>query len=242
MKSKLSDMSFLAKNNELRSHVPTTRPYTQSAIDHMLEHHSIVYVKPDCSLKGIGVIRIDKKPEHYILRVQDTKKSSTHLDLTSLWNTLNRVKRKQSYIIQQGICSVTVSEKPFDVRVHLIRVEGKWHVGGMIGKVAPKENIVTNGSAGAFPALIDDLLTSNLGLTLNETTDLKNQLKTVSINAAKTMNTKYPHWCEFGLDVGIDANRNVWIYEINTLPGATGFKEIDRPSYHRIRSLRKRAS
>lgn len=243
MKSKLSDISYLAKDKALCPHVPTTRPYSQFWLKQMLKNHSIIYVKPDSSLKGIGVMRIDKKQNrYYILRVQDTKKSTTHSDLDSLWNTLNRVKRKQSYIIQQGISSITVSEKPFDVRVHLLRVNGNWLVGGMIGKIAPKENIVTNGSAGAIPALIDNLLRTNLRLTPEETAELKYQLKTVSINAAKAMEAKNPRWCEYGLDVGIDRHRNVWIYEMNTTPGATGFKEIDQKSYLRICSLRKRAS
>lgn len=187
-------------------------------------------------------MRIDKKQNHYLLRVQDTQKSTIHANLTSLWNTLDRLKRKQPYIIQQGISSLTVSENPFDVRVHILRVGGKWVTGGIIGKIAPKKNIVTNGSAGAHPSLIDNLLRVHLGLALDEATALKKQLQTVSIHAAKALEAKNPKWCEYGLDVGIDANRNVWIYEMNTLPGATGFQEIDQKSYLRICALRKLAS
>jgi len=66
----------------------------------------------------------------------------------------NHVKRRKSYIIQQGTPKSHRIRKPFDVRVFISRGGGEYRSEVAIGKVAPKSNIiVTNGSAGAkFPA------------------------------------------------------------------------------------------
>lgn len=242
MKSKLSDFSYLTKNPRLRPHIPVTRPFNENIFHQMLENHSILYIKPDNSLKGHGIIRIDKNDKNYILRVQDTQKYYTFSTTASLWNAINQAKRKQSYIIQQGILSLTSAGKPFDVRVHLVRVNETWHVGGLVAKLANKKSIVTNGAHGAAATQIDDLLKSHLNCSLSEASDVKNQLKRVSLNAVKALRAKNPKWWEYGLDIGIDEDRQPWIYEMNTLPALTGFREIDPSAYNRILTLRKLAS
>lgn len=242
MKSKLSDFSYLIKDPKLLPHIPTTRPFKEEWLTRMLENYSILYIKPDNSLKGRGVIRIDNNMDNYTMRVQDTKKTYTYSTISDLWKGINRVKRKQSYIIQQGITSLTTEGKPFDVRAHLVRVGGTWHVGGLVAKLAMKKSIVTNGAHGAVATQIDDLLISHLACSPEKAKEIKEQLKRVALNAAKAMKAKNPGWCQYGLDIGIDGSRNVWIYEMNTLPALTGFREIDLSAYRRIRSLLERAS
>lgn len=242
MKSKLSDFSYLTKNPKLRPHIPETHPFREDLLYQMLEGHSILYIKPDNSLKGRGIIRVDKNAESYSLRVQDTQKIFTIEHASSLWSAIKQVKRKQSYIIQQGIPSLTTRGKPFDVRAHLVRVDGTWYVGGLVAKLAKKKSIVTNGAHGAVATHIDDLLTSHLDCSSSEAKEVKNQLRRVSLNAVKALRYKNFGWWEYGLDIGIDKNLHPWIYETNTLPALTGFREIDQAAYRRIRSLRQRAS
>lgn len=239
-RGKLRDFTTLLQNDELVPHIPETRSLTTEWLNKMLLDYPILYIKPDNSSQGVGIIRIDRMGEHsYMLRSIDTKHYSFHQHSHTIMATINRLRRKQHYIVQQGITSATQINYPFDIRIHVLKADNVWTLGGMIGKVAKKKSIVTNACQGAIPTHIDTLLTKFRSYSEEESKAIKTTLEKVAIDVANEMGKKHPNWKEFGLDVGIDQENHIWIYEVNFKPGCLLFRNIDQPAYLQIRSLQK---
>lgn len=237
-RDKLRDFNTLIENQELVPHIPKTRLLTTEWMIEMLHDHPILYIKPTSASQGMGIMRVDRMGESsYMLR--DTQRFSFYQDISDLTEAVFQLKRKQSYLIQQGIISVTQLNYPFDIRAHVIKVNGVWTFGGMIGKVAKKKSIITNASQGAVPTHIDTILTNFRGLNEEQSEEVKTKIRRIALDAAQEMDKKHPKWSEFGLDIGIDEGNHIWIYEINFRPGFILFRYIDQPAYLFIHSLRK---
>jgi hypothetical protein len=120
----------------------------------------------------------------------------------------------------------------------LLRIQGKWEIGAIIGRVATKRGVATNAYSGGIPVPIYPLLKNHLGLNEEERERYIEQLSTLSLEATQTFARVYPKWTEFGLDIGMDERGHLWIYEINIKPGMLVFRK-DRPSYERIMKMKK---
>lgn len=241
--SKLDNCQILRQNKKIGPYIPETLPLSQESLSHMLRHFPFVYLKPDNSCQGKGIMRIDQLPSgEFLLRTRDTRSTSVHFHLPQLWSGISKNKIDRPYIIQQGINSVTLTGHLFDIRVHLMRIKGKWRVAGIVGRVAPRKSIVTNAYSGGISKHVEDLLTDDLGYNPRRAENTIEELCTISKQATKTMSRAYPKWSEFGLDIGIDTFNNIWIYEINIKPGTLVFKNLDRETFRHILNLRKKAS
>lgn len=242
-RGKLRDFNTLLQNKQLQPHIPETRSLTIEWLDKMLHQYPILYIKPDDSSQGVGIIRIDRAGEHSVmLRSIDTKHFSFHQNVKSLFTTINKLRRKQHYIIQQGITSTTQLYFPFDIRIHVLKVNDSWTVGGMIGKVAKRKSIVTNASQGAVPTHIDTVLNHFRGYSEEQSQAVKAAMEKITLDVATEMGKKHTDWKEFGLDIGIDQENHIWIYEVNFKPGCLLFRNIDQPAYLHIRNLQKQIS
>lgn len=185
---------------------------------------------------------MDRIPrDQYLVRIRDTGTSSRCSNLSKVWSLFQRVRMKRAYVIQQGIESVNLEGRPFDVRAHAMRVGGKWQVIGLVGRIAPAKSIVTNRHSGGKPRYIEDLLTRDLGYSPRTKKKAIHTMYRLALYSSRTISRAYPRWYEFGVDLGIDPQHNVWIYEVNIGPGITSFRQVDQPTYQRILSLRKKA-
>src|SRR6185437_16123230 len=85
-----------------------------------------------------------------------------HLTTQSLMTRINKLRWPTPYLIQQGIKSITKTGQPFDIRVHLLRVNKKWIVVGAVGRVAPLGQIVSTGCRGEKSYRLETLFTRQL--------------------------------------------------------------------------------
>jgi hypothetical protein len=111
----------------------------------------------------------------------------------------------------------------------------------MVARIADRESIVTNTYSKGISTYVDTLLMRDRGLTFHQTNLIIEKLKSLSLDATRHMSRHYPKWSEFGLDIGMDENDQLWIYEINITPGALVFKNLSPESLTRILRLRKLA-
>jgi glutathione synthase/RimK-type ligase-like ATP-grasp enzyme len=51
------------------------------------------------------------------------------------------------------------------------------------------------------------------------------------------MDASGEHFAEFGIDIAIDTNKNLWLIEANVFPSFKGFKKMDRDTYLSIRYM-----
>lgn len=240
--SKIGNATLLQNHESIASHIPRTQPFTQSNLQTMLEEFPIVYIKPNDSAQGKGILRVDVRFNgSYLLRSRDVDDRWNHKDFSNLWDHVNQLKHPRSYIIQQGISSITKQGNPFDIRVHMTRVNRKWIIAGMVGRMAPIDGIVTNYFLEGPTTYVSNLLTGPLQLSSNQANSLIQEIKTLSLATTKIISSSYPKWNEFGLDIGIDTAQKLWIYEVNITPGASVFQKLNYQSFLRIMQLRKQA-
>lgn len=239
--SKLNNASLLLQYKQTSSHIPQTQLLTQTNLQMMLQSFPFVYLKPNDSAQGKGILRIDHNEDEYTLRSRDNDVTATHESFSNLWEDIHQKKRKRMYLIQQGILSVTKEGNPFDIRVHLARIQGNWIVAGIVGRLANKDSIVTNAYSGGISRHVHELLEEELHLSPIQSSRLIDQLQSLSLNATKITSQMYPKWPEFGLDIGLDTNLHPWIYEINITPGGKVFKNLDRKTYLHILRLHRQA-
>lgn len=240
--SKIGNAALLLKNAETAKHIPKTEAFTRANLSSMLQEFPSVYIKPNDSAQGKGILRVDLQSNgSYMLRSRDVDGAWFDTDFNQLWLQLNRMKLKRYYLLQQGISSITKAGNPFDIRVHMTRIKGTWIIAGMVGRLAPMESIVTNYFLEGPSTYVSELLTTQLYLSSNKAEEMITQLKSLSLQATQIISSAYPKWSEFGLDIGIDSSNHLWIYEINITPGASVFQKINYKSYLRILNLRKRA-
>lgn len=239
--SKLNNAMLLLQHRSTSDYIPRTQLLTRSALSRMLQTFPTVYLKPNDSAQGKGILRVDRDTSEYLLRSRDTKAISTHDSFDELWEDINEMKRNRVYVIQQGIASITKAGHPFDIRVHLARMNGSWIVGGIVARLASKESIVTNAYSGGVSKHVHQILTEDLDLSAIESLTIIHQLKSISLNATKLISSRYPKWAEYGLDIGLDQHLHPWIYEINITPGGKVFQNLDRESYLHILRLHRQA-
>ncbi|HBI02656.1 MAG TPA: hypothetical protein DDY49_01330, partial [Paenibacillaceae bacterium] len=144
------------------------------------------------------------------------------------------------YVIQQGIESVTKNKRHFDLRCHALRMDGEWIVGGICGRLGSKGNIITTSHEGGTPILIESVLKDHLHYSYEEAKNMLEGLHECILKTVKAISPMYPHHKEFAVDIGIDENKQIWIFEVNIEPLIRGnFKLLpDKTLYHRICTLR----
>jgi hypothetical protein len=235
---KLMNHSIMSQNPELYPHLPVTKRLTRQSMQQMLNLSPHLYLKPNNSCQGKGIMRIDRlAKQRFQLQTRDNNKRYTCSTQRALYRLIQEHKRKRPYIVQQGIESRTIDGRLYDIRVHLTRVDDKWHVVGMIGRIAPRKGIATNAYSGGIPVNIDHLLRQHLQLSRFEQKRTLSQLANLSLLATHVISEHFPKWAEYGLDIGRDRWGHLWIYEINIHPGLYVFR-FEKELQQRLQYLR----
>lgn len=232
--SKLKKTLALQRSAELNAFIPETRPFTENHLESMLEAHAMVYVKPNRGTHGHGVMRVIREEEEYHLM------AGTQVFRYATFEELHRVVVRRigskPYLIQKGIHLLKYEGKNFDIRVLTqMSPKGGWESTAVLGKVAGTSNVVTNYNSGGKLADINPLLKDNM--TEEEKVRMIALLKQLGIETAVELEKSFPGLKEIGLDVGLDEDRHPWIFEVNTKPDITVFRNMNfsHCDYRRVR-------
>jgi glutathione synthase/RimK-type ligase-like ATP-grasp enzyme len=241
VKSKLAVAYKLIYSPEIYRHIPDTDLLRASSFKKMIKKHGKVYLKPDRGRKSRGIIRIERlNEERFILRIES---DIQYVDAKELWKKVQYMTRDQKYLIQQSIDSVTKDGRHFDLRCHVVRINGEWKLGGICGRLGKRGSVVTTSHAGGTPTLLETLYTRYLDYSRSERADMTQRLEQVAVSAVRQVSQLYPNLKEFAVDIGVDTRKRIWIYEVNMEPLTRGnFRLLpDKTLYRRIQSMRRRA-
>jgi hypothetical protein len=217
--------------HQLLSNHPRTAQYipesylspSLSTLSQILEKHHMVYLKPISGSLGLGIFRITRHPkEGYFCRFHQGERNVLHRFRTLeklishyFGNNLERFKR---YMVQQGIRLIKVNHRPVDFRVHLHKdITGQWKVIGIGTKAAGFGCVTTHVRTGGEILSTDDFLKS----AFKEHSDhMRRKLEQAAIDIAETLEIQLSGPLgELGLDMGIDRNWQIWMFECNAKPG-----------------------
>jgi len=178
-----------------------------------------IVFKPIDGRKGKGIFFITKKEGKF-----EVMKDSNQVILSK--QELDEVIRTKlstgKYILQPYIQSVTKAGQVFDFRLHVQKNgEGKWVITTIYPRIAPKGSIIPNINNGGYTNYLEPFLQQEFN---EEAFNIKRTLEHFSITLANHLDElqmiQYGEMIdEIGVDIGLDENLKIWIYEVNWRPG-----------------------
>ncbi|MBA4495250.1 YheC/YheD family protein [Paenactinomyces guangxiensis] len=190
----------------------------------MLEKHQMVYLKPSGGSLGLGIFRITRHPkEGYFCRFHQGAKNVLHRfysleKLIKYYFGSNHSGRFKKYLVQQGIRLIKHENRPVDFRVHMHKDgSDQWKVVAIGSKAAGSGSVTTHVRTGGFVIPTDVLLKK---VFKENAKNVEESIKSTAILIAKVLEQQVNGPLgELGMDMGVDRNGHVWLFEINAKPG-----------------------
>ncbi len=222
---------MLLTNPALHRHLPETRPLTTENLANMLRLYKTVYVKPSNGSLGLGIIRVtqDRKDNlHYVVH-RRKRFHSTADNAADFIARTRSIRADKPYIVQQGIDMSTYHGSPFDIRIIFQKDgNGEWQISKKFVRVAPRGSSVANLSSGgkALPSkIIMRAIFRKAALIEEKNQEIRAFCHQVATTIERTSKMVFG---EFGLDLGLDKNGDIWLIEVNSKPRKTTVTEMSK--------------
>ncbi|QTK08150.1 YheC/YheD family protein [Staphylococcus haemolyticus] len=188
-------------------------------VKEMLSVHSRIIIKPSGGNRGKGIIYIEKKDDKYTIRAAENINTYNETEVEKYIYKLTN----KNYIVQKYISSVTKSSLPFDIRIHVRRGEGgNWQSVKIYPRIGSGRSVESNLSQGGSIAKIVPFLKYNFAEKWKVILDeLRKLAKEFPVYFQKVYDYELD---ALGLDIGIDENGKLWLFEVNSFPGCTMFE------------------
>ncbi len=209
--------------------IPETyyNPTYEQILD-MIRRYPMVYFKPVDGFMGMGIYQVILYKNQVIARYRRKNKniSKIYFSIQEFIKEHLPSKKRRNYVVQQGINLIKKDGQSLDFRIHLNKnIRNEWEATGIGAKVAGRGSITTHVKAGGKIISPSAVLRE---LFPDQSTILLEQLEINSIKIAKALEESFNKPIgELGIDMGIDENRNIWMFEANSKPGRSIFQKID---------------
>lgn len=206
--------------------IPFKKIKAYSTIIHFLNCYQKVVIKPFSGSQGRDVIFLEKKGDLISLYDGGKEKLITVDSLRDYYE--NNIKNRKS-LIQKFILCETKSKSSYDLRMHVQKNgEGRWIINRIYPRMAGNEKKTNNISGGGFRGELVSFLKNEFG---DEYFNVKNYLEQFALKFTEHFESLYEkNFDELGLDVALDANRKIQIFEVNWRPGSKT-RELDFARY-----------
>ncbi|MEH7389940.1 YheC/YheD family protein [Bacillus sp. JJ1474] len=235
---KVDQHKTLILDDQLKKILPETMMLNEDNFWGLMERHQQVIVKPNRGRFGNGLIKIktiDK--DLYEFRSEGHKRIIYGRMETFRAVKSNLVKREN--IVQQAINLAKINNFPFDLRVMVQRKteDATWVVTGMAAKVALKGYFITNVAQKVM--IVQNALEKSHIKNVNSTKLIK-RIEEITLLTAERLSSIYPGHRIFGLDIGIDKNKKIWIFEANCSPCLALFRLLgDKKTLRKIERFKR---
>lgn len=219
---------LLDKDVEALEHLPESvnnpRP---EKIKEMLEKHQFIYYKPSAGSLGIGIYRLTYHPKRGYFARYRRGNTNVLLRFTNFNSLMRMLENRHGsglsrYVSQQGVRLIEIDGCPIDFRFHMHKNgSNEWVPVGIGAKKAGRGSVTTHIKNGGSLLTPDQALSRAFG---EKSGEMLTKAKAVSIKLSQAIERNYPHTLgELGLDIGIDKDGDVWMFEANAKPGRSIF-------------------
>jgi hypothetical protein len=206
----------------------TQRMQSAAVMERFCRKHDLVFFKPAGGSLGMGIYRVERGKDHYSVRYRRGKEHVTRTfnSAEQLYAFIKTSNPRSTYMMQQGIRLRRYQGNITDFRVHLHKNgAGLWEAVGIGGKVAGKTAVTTHVHNGGRVVDGEVILAAWYG---DDAPLMRERLVEVSLRVCRVLERHLNGPTgELGLDVGIDEQGHVWVFEGNAKPGRAIFRHRD---------------
>ncbi|MFK2824592.1 YheC/YheD family protein [Bacillus sp. B190/17] len=183
----------------------------------MIEQYSKIIIKPASGHQGAGIAFIQQERKNQY-RINNQGKVSV-TDKNGLVHFINSKIQEEVYLVQPFISCQIKTGHVYDFRLHVQKNgEGKWAITSIYPRIGKLGTITSNMGSGGYTAFLDHFLQAEFD---EDWYNIKRELEWFALNFPIHFESLYgeDYFDELGIDVGIDENRKLWIFEVNWRPG-----------------------
>jgi len=220
--------------------IPNTRRLVSvEGLDKMLQKHENLYLKPVSGKAGNGIMTVSHQAEKklpYRLKIQQNKKSSTYYcaSMKKLWTRIQNQRKKEMYIMQQGIELASYQDRNYDLRVLVQKNKtGIWELSGLGARLAGERSITTHVPRGGRIEEPEKLL--RYSFTEEHSDQILTSVKQNALRLARQIERgSRQRLGEMSMDLGVDVTGGIWVFEANAKPMKFDEPHIRQKSLERI--------
>lgn len=190
----------------------------------MINRYEKVIIKPLNGHQGGGVVFIEKDgTNHY--KMNDAGLISS-INEKQLLNFISKKIQERDYVVQQFIISQTKTGHVFDFRLHVQKNgEGKWVITSIYPRIGRLGTITSNMGSGGYSSYLEIFLKTEFD---DSWYDIQRYLEQFAISFSNHFDSLYDSELdELGIDVGIDTNQKLWLFEVNWRPGPPNINNVE---------------
>jgi len=206
----------LLKEDDAFSHlvIPTIQAAVFEDVLNFVDTYGTIVLKPVSGERGVGVFILNKTDAGFVL---GHSKEESDLSEHGLEQFFQENIAGKKYILQKYVQSRTVQGDPFDCRVHVEKNrKGKWQSARHFIRMGIGQKVVSNVSQGGGIGDVEPFLKANFGDGWKDIDQRLNEL--ADTLPYKFENLRGYKMMSLGMDVGIDQDGRLYLFEINTAP------------------------
>ncbi|AMX00138.1 YheC/YheD family protein [Rummeliibacillus stabekisii] len=180
-----------------------------------LKRFKKIVIKPLSSNQGKGLIFIERNGDQIELLEGSQPKT---VNITEFRKKIEMVIEEKAYLVQPYISSRTKDGFPFDFRIHVQKNgSGDWGITLIYPRIGSDDGVISNVSSGGYIGKLESFLEKEYGV---ESFDILRMLEQFPLRFLQKFDALYNNQLdELGIDIGIDENKKLWIFEVNWRPG-----------------------
>jgi glutathione synthase/RimK-type ligase-like ATP-grasp enzyme len=235
--TKMDLYNYLISDEKSKKYLPPTELSQSFAqVSRFIEQYPKVILKPIDLSRGRGICVIEKTNFDYKITDYRCKYPITSI-IHGHGALENYFKLNQGffnkYLIQRYLNLARINDSLFDIRVVMQKHKGQvWGCTGIECRVSSKNSHITNISRGGYALTLKEALQKSFKEGYDA---IPTKINNFCQDFCKQMDKMNHHFAEFGMDIAVDVNQNIWLIEANVFPSFKGFKSMDRKTYLSIR-------
>ena len=222
--SKWATHVVLSEDSLILPHLPRTVRFCETSdMANMLIIQPKLCVKSLWGSRGKEVMFVEMSDNGLtLLYPNGSVKAFGQLD--GLVRAIKRFMQNKEFVIQQWIELASKENRYFDIRVLLQKVAlNRWDCTALCLRQALPGHRSTSTSQGGEVKQVSPLL---LELWPSRYLQIVTDIKELAFNVAQRLEDKYGPLGELGIDVGIDINGGIWLFEVNSKPGKVTVRKL----------------
>jgi len=226
--------NLLAPLPELSGLLIPTAAYegTASLLARVRRCEGSVFLKPSCGSQGKRTAAWIAQEDGSVLirgrRADNRSFDRAYASVSDAARGLDRWIGNRSYLIQPYL-DLTADGAPYDIRALVQKNgRGRWTLTGAAARVGVPGTATANLHGGGVAAPADEVLNALYGAS--DSRELLGEIRKASLLITRHLERFCGHFCELGLDFGVEAGGKLRFLEANSKPGRSAMQGIDAAS------------